>query len=361
MRKTLYLVLTTLLPLAFFSCNEKEELVFEHEKPQFELKEEAILIEVIVPIETTASEDIYIVGEFNGGASAVGDLQYKLQRSETNYKWGIYLYPSTFISGKTLAAGYYFHSGTQGMERTLKNEAVIHYETTEIGERINVNVVRWEAYFRQPDTPSVEPPVEGKVIKWKQVAGNWSAMAIYAWGPGEGEEAFGGWPGAVVTPDADGWYRVVLPEETALGHVIFNNAGGGEQFNADEVVDGDGCYEITTTTCTPVDCGDAPPAPSGILVKWKQVTGNWAAMAVYAWGGSPTEEHLGTWPGKIVTADAGGWYSILIPEGQTAGNLIINNTLGGSGNQLPDITGITDNACYEIDTDALTFSAVDCQ
>lgn len=54
-----------LLPMLFVGCKQ-EEIVFEHEKPQFELKENAILLEVIVPAGTSAKDQIYMVGAFNG-------------------------------------------------------------------------------------------------------------------------------------------------------------------------------------------------------------------------------------------------------------------------------------------------------
>ncbi|MCD8165623.1 MAG: hypothetical protein LUE93_05530 [Bacteroides sp.] len=40
--------------------------MFEHEKPQFETKSNAILIEVIVPQTTQYDDEVYILGAFNG-------------------------------------------------------------------------------------------------------------------------------------------------------------------------------------------------------------------------------------------------------------------------------------------------------
>lgn len=72
MKNIFYLLL--LMPLVVFvnSCDDKEEIVFDSELPQFELKDNAILLEVIMPQGTTADENIYIVGEFNDGENAVG-------------------------------------------------------------------------------------------------------------------------------------------------------------------------------------------------------------------------------------------------------------------------------------------------
>jgi len=58
MKNIFYLLL--LMPLVVFvnSCDDKEEIVFDSELPQFELKDNAILLEVIMPQGTTADENI---------------------------------------------------------------------------------------------------------------------------------------------------------------------------------------------------------------------------------------------------------------------------------------------------------------
>ena len=57
--------------------------MFDHELPQFELRSDAILLEVIMPQGTGADEIIYIAGDFNGGQDAAsGDL--KLQTMMLN-------------------------------------------------------------------------------------------------------------------------------------------------------------------------------------------------------------------------------------------------------------------------------------
>lgn len=48
-----------LLFVAFISSCDKEEIVFDHELPQFELRSDAILLEVIMPQGTGADEIIY--------------------------------------------------------------------------------------------------------------------------------------------------------------------------------------------------------------------------------------------------------------------------------------------------------------
>ena len=72
MKKILYFL--TMLPVLAFlgACTEKEEIVFDHEQPAFDIRDNAILIEAIMPQGTVAEDIIYIAGAFNGGDAAVG-------------------------------------------------------------------------------------------------------------------------------------------------------------------------------------------------------------------------------------------------------------------------------------------------
>ncbi|MBO4362508.1 MAG: hypothetical protein J5823_06985, partial [Paludibacteraceae bacterium] len=64
--KAKYHIIPLLLAAVMLVGCQPEELVFEHEKPQFETKANAILLEVIVPAGTSTKDQIYIVGAFNG-------------------------------------------------------------------------------------------------------------------------------------------------------------------------------------------------------------------------------------------------------------------------------------------------------
>ena len=142
------------LSLLFFGCSDKDELIFDYEYPQFETNPGFILMEVVLPQGTPDSENVFIVGDFNGGEeAAVGNAKWQLKQSPGNsLKWGIYLDPADFVAGKTLADGYYFHSWEQGKERTVQNEDILHYETAPVGDRINyVRVSRWAKYFEQSE------------------------------------------------------------------------------------------------------------------------------------------------------------------------------------------------------------------
>ena len=69
-------VLCTLSFCTFTGCQPKD-LVFDHEKTQFEPIDNAILIELIVPVGTAVDDEIYIFGAFNGldETTATGAIQ----------------------------------------------------------------------------------------------------------------------------------------------------------------------------------------------------------------------------------------------------------------------------------------------
>ena len=51
-------------------CDDTDTIIFDDELPQFEIKANAILLEVIIPKGSAADDEYYIVGDFNGGAEA---------------------------------------------------------------------------------------------------------------------------------------------------------------------------------------------------------------------------------------------------------------------------------------------------
>lgn len=179
MKKIYYLLLMLPLLALLGSCDKQEEIVFDHELPQFELKENAILLEVIMPQGTTAAEELYIAGAFNGGDEAVGKLEWRLEKApNSDVKWGIYLLPSAFANGKTLADGFYFVSNKKGVERTVKNEDVMHTLNVGVGTRTNVMVARWESYFLPPTDGPVVP--KDKIMLKLTVPGYTSANSVIA-------------------------------------------------------------------------------------------------------------------------------------------------------------------------------------
>lgn len=315
-----------------------EDIVFDHEKPAFDTKDGQILLEVIVPSSTKADDVIYIAGAFNGGDEvAAENTMWHLEKSTTiDKKWGIYLDPTTFVEGKTLADGYHFVSVREGEERTALNEAVNRTESPAVGSRTNIYVSYWNMYFY------VEPEIEhdGPVIYVNDQTG-WDALALYAWGDAE---AFGGWPGmqptgSVIKDDINWTYFDLGEAVRGLNlNLIFNNNGGGSQLKDYNVtIDKDEYF--LTITADGVQAANTLPSHDGTYRVYVHDGAAWGAFALYAWGDA---EHFGGWPGmqSTGTATIGGIEYTYMEFEQAAANglnlnLIINNNNGGT--QTPDI------------------------
>lgn len=311
----------------------QEEIVFDHEQPAFETKESMILLEVIVPSSTKADDVIYISGAFNGGDEvAAEDVRWHLEKSTTiDKKWGIYLDPSTFVSGKTLADGYRFVSVREGEERTAKNEAVNRTENPAPGTRANVYLSYWNLFFY------VAPEIEhdGPVV-YVDNQTSWDALALYAWGDAE---AFGGWPGMQPTGeiviDGTTWTYFDLGEgNRGLNlNLIFNNNNNGSQL-ADYNVTLDKDEYFLTITDEGVQSANSLPAHEGTIRVYVDNQAGWEAVALYQWG--DVNDLGGTWPGQqpVGTVKIAGVeytyfeYAIADVEG-LAQNLIFNNNNNG--------------------------------
>ena len=328
-----------LLPLMMLlgACAQ-EEIVFDHEKPAFETKEGMILLEVIVPTSTKADDVIYISGAFNGGdEAAASDLRWQLEKSTTiDKKWGIYLDPTTFVDGKTLADGYRFISAREGEERTARNEAVNRTENPAPGTRTNIYVSYWNMFFY------VAPELkhDGPVVYVDNQTG-WDALALYAWGDAE---AFGGWPGMQPTGeifmDDVNWTYFDLGEANrGLNlNLIFNNNGGGSQLG-DYNVTLDKDEYFLRITADGVEVANTIPAHEGTIRVYVDNQAGWEAVALYQWGG--VNNLGGDWPGKQPdgTAKIAGveytYFEYAIAEVECLGqNLIFNNN--GAGLQTAD-------------------------
>ena len=195
-----------------------------------------------------------------------------------------------------------------------------------------------------------EPPVQGTIIRWKQVTGNWAEFAIYAWGD---SEVFGKWPGKLITPDANGWYSVDVPKGTFK--LILNNNGGGNQFDFISTPVESSSYYVYTQDGNNTSSFER----ADIIIRWKYTGSDWTAFGIYAWDGSPIAETFGKWPGTVVTPDANGWCQVSVPVGQKIGNVIFNNTNGGPGNQFDLNMEITSSICFQITSGSAT--VVDCK
>lgn len=194
-------------------------------------------------------------------------------------------------------------------------------------------------------------PLKELTIRFKQTTGVWDAFAVYAYGHAE---VYGGWPGLKLEEDADGWYSFVVPINRPINLVI-NNNGGDSQFDFLTDPTSGGCYEFDTdvSAFTAIDCPEEP-----ITIRWKYVGTEWTSSAIYAWGGEPAGDTFGGWPGKAGVPDENGWNSVTVPAGQTAGNVIFSNGVGGEGGQFDLGVAVTENVCFEITSNSAT--AIDC-
>lgn len=230
-----------LFPVVLGSCSKDEDIVFDHERQMFEIQDGKILLEVILPGGTTDGEEIYISGAFNGGDEvAVGKDEFKLIRTDlSTIKRAVYLDPSTFVDGKTLADGFHFVSSKQRQEVDLTGADKWHYDNPGVGTSTNITVDRWAAFYDSGEGggeggSDTDPDVEhdGYVVYVDDQTG-WDALALYAWGDAE---AFGGWPGKL--PDGtmtiggvEYVYFNIGEANTGLNlNFIPNNNGGGVQW-----------------------------------------------------------------------------------------------------------------------------------
>ena len=218
------------------ACSPQLEIEFAHEQQAFETRADRILVEAILPQATAATDEVYIVGAFNGGEAAIGNASYLLTRSESiTAKWGVYLDPAAFAGGSTLADGFTFYNVQQGYERSSRNEAVTHTLTIGPGEWANVYADKWEKYFQpaDPDEGKIVLPDHAGVRVYIIDQTGWDAIALYQWGD---VNNFGGdWPGAQVagTLTLGGQeYKYFEYGDDIFGlsqNLIFNNNNNGTQ------------------------------------------------------------------------------------------------------------------------------------
>lgn len=336
----LFLLALTLLAGA---CS-KEEITFDSELPRFELRPGYQLLEVIVPWGTFADDEIYIIGEFNGGEeNAVGDPRWLLQKApDTDAKWGIYINPADYINGKTLADGYTFYNVQQGIERTLDNEPVLHHDVPAVGERINVILYRWADYFNvdEPVDPG-EVEHDGYVIYVVDNSG-YDDLAMYAWGDAE---AFGGWPGMTPTGDItiEGvkykYFDTGAANEGLNLNLIFNNNGGGQQLaDYNVTLNQDFYLELTPDGVVEFDPSSVVEH-DGYTIYVHNLSG-WDELYLYMWG--DVNDLNGAWPGMAPTGTQkvnGVEYTYFdlgadnCDQGLTE-HIILNN---GNGKQIDDV------------------------
>ncbi|MFR9498264.1 MAG: hypothetical protein SNI51_08490 [Rikenellaceae bacterium] len=347
-------VLFTLL-LVLNGCATKEEIIFDHELPQFEIKSDAILLEVIVPQGTSADDKLYIVGEFNGGDQAIGDMEWQLEKAaNSDTKWGIYLYPESFVGDKTLSDGFYFYSTTEGYERTLSNEQMLHTIDVELGSRTNVWMSRWESYFMSdPDGPTDD----GYIIYVDNQSG-WDELSMYCWGDAEIAGAWPGIPpsGTKILDDVEYTYFELGEDATGLNlNPIFNNNDNGKQLDAPNIIlNRDYYFILTDSSCEEVVFEDI----TYNYTLYVDDQSGWGELSMYCWGDA---EVAGGWPGVQPSGKQsieGVEYTYFELEVSAEGmsiNPIFNNNGNGLQLDAPNIILnrdyyfiLTDSSCEEI-------------
>ena len=352
MNKKIYSLLLTLLAFTglMSSCSSNEDIVFDHERQQFETRADRILLEFIAPFGTTADEEIYITGAFNGEDEAVGNPQYLLSKDpNSNVKWAIYLDPSTFVGGKTLADGFRFYSKNQGKEFTTAGEEATHTDNPGVGTFTNIWGQRWESYYWSGGE-APEPDHDGFCVYVDDQTG-WDVLTLYMWG--DINNLNGDWPGMNVTGtwnhDGITWKYFDMGEANTglVENLIFNNGGNGVQladfnFTIDRNIylriTADGVEELGEPSTVKHD---------GYAVFVYDETG-WDALTLYMWG--DTNNLNGDWPGMEVTGEQtinGITYKYFDMGEANTGlgeNLIFNNA--GAGTQLADFAYTIDHDIY---------------
>ena len=351
MNTKIYSLMLGLLTLTglLTGCKSDEDITFDHERQQFETRADRILLEFIAPFGTTADEEIYITGAFNGEEEAVGNPQYLLTKApNSNIKWGIYLDPSTFVGGKSLADGFRFFSKNQGKEFTTAGDEALHTDNPGVGTFTNIWGQRWESYYWSGGE-APEPEHDGYAVYVDDQTG-WDVLTLYMWG--DINNLNGDWPGMSVTGtwnhDGVAWKYFDMGEANTglIENLIFNNGGAGMQLpdfnftierNVYLRITADGVEEIGLEPSVKHD---------GYAVFVYDETG-WDALNLYMWG--DTNNLNGDWPGMEVTGEQtinGITYKYFDMGEANTGlgeNLIFSNA---GASQLADFTYTIDHDVY---------------
>ena len=355
MNKKIYSLILTVLALMGLvsSCSDKDDIVFDHERQQFETRADRILLEFIAPFGTTADEEIYIVGAFNGDSAAIGNEMWLAQKApKSDVKWGIYLDPNTFEAGKNLANGFRFYSVTQGMEYTIGGELAQHMDNPGVGTFTNIWGQRWESYYRSgSDEEEEEVDHDGFVVYVDDQTG-WDDLTLYMWG--DVNDLNGGWPGMSVTGTVKKggitWkYFDMGAANTGLAeNLIFNNGGNGVQL-ADFAFTIDRNIYLRVTAEGVEEVELEPTVKHDGFALFILNESSQTDLALYAWGDA---EAFGGWPGMPATGTQtinGLTYTYFDLGESNTGlnlNLIPNNNGGGVQWEGGDLNFTIDHDIY---------------
>ena len=242
--QVLYTGLTVIIMTVFFGC-KSEDIIYDHELPQFEIRSNAILIELVAPVGTAVDDEIYIFGAFNGldESNVTEHLQWKLEKAqESDKKWGIYLFPDDFVEGKSLAEGFSFVSKKAGGERNVNGLPVLHKDNPVVGTRTNIWADRWASYFSGADE---EIQHNGYVVYVWDESG-FDNLYLYMYG--DVNDLNGGWPGMAPTGtetinDIEYTYFDIGEDNNGLSEtLIFSNNGATQLKDYGPVVFNDNIF-----------------------------------------------------------------------------------------------------------------------
>ena len=355
-----------LLMLAVFTGCKQEDIVLTSELPQFQTRDGYMLLEAIVPYGTGINDQIYIYGDFNGGEDAIGDPRWLLERgnpaSGVPAKFGIYLNPSDFQNGKTLADGYTFYNIQSGPERSIDNEPILHHEYPALGQRQNVFVNYWESDFSTPENP--DDVVHDGYAIYILNNSSWTDLYLWAWddnGNIAGDDA--SWPGlpATGTMNIGGtmytYFDTGASNEGRTINIIISNNGSPQTPSPDPVItlNKDWYFELTSDgTLVELD-PNASIEHDGYTVYVYNNTG-WENVTLYMWG--DVNDLNGAWPGMQPTGtqvvNGVGYLYFDMGEANTglAENLIFSND---GASQLGDFAFTINRDIYlEITTSKVT-------
>ena len=280
------------------SCSKDEDIIFDHERQQFETRADRILLEFIAPFGTSVDEEIYIMGAFNGDSASMGKEEWKLMKAPgSDIKWGIYLDPATFVNGKTLADGFRFYSATQGTEFTVKGEMANHTDNPGLGTFTNVWGERWESYYWSGDGPEIEH--DGYVVYVLDETG-WTNLNLYMWG--DVNDLNGGWPGMTPTGKqkiggTEYTYFDMGEANTGLNeNLIFNNGEGSQLADFNFTINRDIYLRVTTSGVE--EMGEPVVVEHDGFALFVLNESSQTDLALYAWGDA---EAFGGWPGMAPT------------------------------------------------------------
>ena len=271
---------------------------------------------------------------------------------KSDVKWGIYLDPNTFETGKNLANGFRFYSVTQGMEYTIGGELAQHMDNPGVGTFTNIWGQRWESYYRSgSDEEEEEVDHDGFVVYVDDQTG-WDDLTLYMWG--DVNDLNGGWPGMSVTGTVKKggitWkYFDMGDANTGLAeNLIFNNGGNGVQL-ADFAftIDRDIYLRVTAEGVEEVEL--EPTVKHDGFALFILNESSQTDLALYAWGDA---EAFGGWPGMPATGTQtinGLTYTYFDLGESNTGlnlNLIPNNNGGGVQWEGGDLNFTIDHDIY---------------